>query len=84
MVAVRTGSAPLAPAGSFLASTDAKVCIYKLDDQGDVVYLAMIEGTSASVDGSSLSISAAATTTAVLLSGASEPIEATVLSAPDN
>ena len=56
VVALRTGAAPLVHNADFLADSDALITAYKLDAGGQVQYLAMVEGTTASLDGTAFAI----------------------------
>ena len=67
VVALRTGAAPLVHNADFLADSDALITVYKLDAGGQVEYLAMIDGTTASLDGTAFAINLAGTGTASLL-----------------
>ncbi len=67
VVALRTGAAPLVHNADFLADSDALITVYKLDAGGQVEYLAMVEGTTASLDGTAFAINLPEPGTAALL-----------------
>lgn len=57
VIALRTGAGRLEPAGDFRASSDARICIYKLDATGTPEFLAVVDGTDAALAGSPLAFS---------------------------
>lgn len=81
VVAVPTSTAPLAHDGELLCDSDARLCLYELDDGGAPESLLMVDGTSAQLFGTSYSISLASRGTALLRAGAGGPelIEASVV-----
>lgn len=66
VVALRTSAGSLSHEGEYLCDTDALLCMYKLDDQGQPAYLAMVDGTSAQLFGTSYALSLSAPGTALL------------------
>jgi len=79
VVAMATGAGGLAHEGSYLCDSDAALCLYALDGQGEPEFLLMVDGTTASLFGTSFAITLGATGTALLraTSGGPEQIEAT-------
>ncbi|MBN2584963.1 MAG: heparinase II/III family protein [Planctomycetes bacterium] len=66
VVALRTGAAPLVHNAEFLADSDALITVYKLDAGGEPEYLAVVDGTSASLHGTSMAVNLGAQGTAAL------------------
>ncbi|RLB65349.1 MAG: hypothetical protein DRI90_02235 [Deltaproteobacteria bacterium] len=79
VVALRTGTSPLAHQGAYLCDTDGSLCLYKLDDQGEPETLLMVDGTSAALFGTTFSITLGSPGTALLRAapGGPEVIEST-------
>jgi hypothetical protein len=64
VVALRTGPGRLDPQGEFGVSTDAQLCAYRIDAQGDAQMLAMIDGADADLVGTPLALDLGQTSTA--------------------
>jgi hypothetical protein len=57
VIAVRTSGTQMVPATGFVGTTDAAICLYKLDAGDDAEYLTIVDGTTATLSGQTLSIS---------------------------
>ncbi|MBN1771839.1 MAG: hypothetical protein JXB32_11290 [Deltaproteobacteria bacterium] len=74
VVALRTGTAPLAATSGFLCETDGRLCVYRLDEEGDPVALALVDGTTARVGTGDYRITLPVAGTAALVDATGSPI----------
>ncbi len=82
VVALRTGSAPLAPTAGFLCDTDALLCLYKLDAQSEPESLTIVEGTTGQLQSTAFQITLPSSGTAALVDAPGGPELTTATTLP--